>query len=1056
MAKRCEKVDYSEISCEHKKLVRRLVSPRATADDWEMFYSIIRPRVTKQYTAWLYENPDSTAPRISVDDFMRGELTTFLLANKSERLRQFLNLKSENSDHQHLFGTWFSKVVRSALDIAMPDNGGKTISGDAEVKRAKGNGKDNDKAGTVLDTISSEDIFDFGRDKESIALAKLLRHVGGNVFSKIIGKFWGKNPQETYIAIMDAQLNFRYRKIAALVGREEKSIKNDKERKKEEISIAGKLRNLHRKLFGKLSLNDLERMFPALKNCSDEKIHSIFSSSIAQQGEANFFGADGEADVDLIEQMGAALGTMYFKDVRGAWQLELKLPFEVSDKTLIRGVLSDGKGGIPQGTLFCCGKKRKIRANGHFEFPVSEFKKFSDSSELYFIPVKGKQTNGIPYVPEEFDVLRPTPELLEAWAARKMSDSNPMELTADLLDDFGYVLPQLLLKDEVLSSLPFDRFGVPLIDRKNLRREYNEAWVLFRAVPSIDSDSPLSADGFMLPLEWRYNPYAASLPCNLLPLHLSLLSRRVLLTINETVNDSEECKQARWQLNPSIRFFDDRVDFSVPGLLGRCESDVASATGALAVALIYAQNDVHYVGWPFISLKYDFAEKRPQGVGGIGQKLALTASFGGRSLAISPDQEGVSSKGRDVEVRAVTERTLREIAEDVAFYHLRSLQPSNKVQFKSVDPEILAPRRKLARKLFELANDEDVLNDTGTFVVLFGGPGMGKSVLMWLLRERCTTSHRAIGYVCQAGRANQGWEFVKSLAYGIASTFGEETGELLSVDIPDAPPKGDSLRNAYRNLVVNPLRRISGRFNKKEKLFVLVDGLDEDATGVVADLLLDGDLKLPPKIAVVVSSRHIVQDEDRLESVATEILDLDEQDTECARDVRMDVRTYIDQWLLTNESVNDWLMRESLASEEVKDAILDKDRSFLYASYVLSGIADGRYGVRKEWDKPITITYFAENLPADLKTCFYDAFKARFPDSRSYGKVKTLLRQLVRKGRIGEADASRKVVVGEETLGAVLKALRGYAVVTDGEISLSSEALRMWLRDSTHNAEFGV
>ena len=120
---------------------------------------------------------------------------------------------------------------------------------------------------------------------------------------------------------------------------------------------------------------------------------------------------------------------------------------------------------------------------------------------MYFIPVKGKQANGIPYVPEEFDVLRPTPELLEAWAARKMSDSNPMELTADLLDDFGYVLPQLLLKDEVLSSLPFDRFGVPLIDRKNLRREYNEAWVLFRAVPSIDSDSPLSADGFMLPLE---------------------------------------------------------------------------------------------------------------------------------------------------------------------------------------------------------------------------------------------------------------------------------------------------------------------------------------------------------------------------------------------------------------------------------------------------------------------------------------------------------------------------------------------------------------------------
>lgn len=1021
-------IDYAEISREHKEIVGRIISPQATAADWDEFYATIRGIVTKRHAGLLWDKAS-----LSVDDFMRGELTEFLREGQCKRLLQFLNLKSKHSDHQHLFGKWFAKVLLSAVHKAIPTNKSRGRCGQ-DIKPAKG----------------------------SVSFAKLLKYMGCERFSRVLGSFWHTNTQETYIALMDAHLRFRHRKIAALVGYKGEKAKNDAEQRKKEASfIAGKIRNLRRKFFSRLEPRDIKAMFPSLADYPDAKVKAVYEKFIETQGEG-FFSADGAPDSEILEAMGAARETMFFRSVTHGdgtmecpspqWILKLKMPFEVSDKVLIRGMLSDGKGDVPQGTLFCFGKNRKVRSNGHFEFPVREFKNSSNSSELYLISTDGVRSEGVPYVPFEVEEYCPTIGLLEAWAERRISESDSLELTADLLDDFGYVLPQLLLKVEALASLPFERFGVPLIDRKHIRREYNEAFVLLRSEAAVDCDSPISPDGVMLPLEWRYYPGGAGRPSNNLPLRLSALSRRVLACVGEP-----EVSVMTWQLNPSARFFDDRVDFSSLGLLGNetDETDVASATGALAVAFKYAQDGIRYEGWPFISLKYDFTENKPQGVGGIAQKMSLVESFGGDTLFVSPDQKGISIHAKNVMVRKVLATTLNEIAEEVAFDHLRMLRPTWPVQFKAVEEDILAPRWKLSEGLFKFANKKEYLDGTGTFVVLFGGPGMGKSVLMWLLKRRCEVANNVIGYVCQVGRPNQGWEFVRSLAHGLASTYGETTGDLLSVTLPDEPPTGEALRKAYRNLVADPLKRVMER-SKGEKLFVLVDGLDEDASGEVAGLLLDSRLHLPPKVGVVVSSRHIVQDEDRLVSRATDVMDLDEQGTECANDVRMDVSTYIDHWLHMNVAVNNWLMNENLKSEDVKRVILDKDRSFLYASYVFAGIAEGRYGVRKEWDKPISLSYFTENLPADLKACFYDSFKARFADAEAYARVKPLLKILVRKGRIDAPEAGRKSIVGDENLGAILKALRGYAVEFEGEISLSSEALRMWLGDSTHNAEFGV
>ena len=103
-------VDYVEISHEHKYLARRLVSPDATTAEWEKFYAEIHDIVTKRYAEKLDEQNG-----LSVDDFIKGELMAFLRENNCERLCQFLNLKNDNSDNHHFFGSWFDKVLMSAI-----------------------------------------------------------------------------------------------------------------------------------------------------------------------------------------------------------------------------------------------------------------------------------------------------------------------------------------------------------------------------------------------------------------------------------------------------------------------------------------------------------------------------------------------------------------------------------------------------------------------------------------------------------------------------------------------------------------------------------------------------------------------------------------------------------------------------------------------------------------------------------------------------------------------------------------------------------------------------
>ena len=100
---------------------------------------------------------------------------------------------------------------------------------------------------------------------------------------------WKEYPQRGYALVMSARLRFRHEKIAAFIGREESSLKTDKDRARAANAIARKLQ------------------------LAKEQITSILGKQLLDRQNA-YYGADGEADVDLIEQMGAAFETLCFMD----------------------------------------------------------------------------------------------------------------------------------------------------------------------------------------------------------------------------------------------------------------------------------------------------------------------------------------------------------------------------------------------------------------------------------------------------------------------------------------------------------------------------------------------------------------------------------------------------------------------------------------------------------------------------------------------------------------------------------------------------------------------
>lgn len=1010
--------DYADISKRHKAIARRIIST-PDKEGWDALIAEVKGYITGNFGARLKREAG-----IEVDDFLQGELLQYLATEKCEKLRQFLNLKGPTC---HFGSPWFTDHLRAAVERAIESTRSKIPFDDPIIE-----GEDGEQVDLAEGMRQSDALVSAETETPGDPITIAIEQGGDGLLNKILSMFWKASPHECYAAIMDWTLGFDHRKIAALFGSDDA------------IPIAGYIRNLKRKIRSE-ALNLLKKSYEI-----DDR-----------ETVASLYKADGNQDDDNIASIGRTQTRICFRgrrgDGRGRLQVEMRFPICASKGTLIRCTLrgealvdarlrdADATKRVPPGEcgLFVCGAFRRIRANGDFEIPVEEFAEHYKSSEMYFVWRDGARTDLTPIVSSEREQYALTGELVRKWASRSVPECDAVAMTAEFLNDFGPALSMMLARTDAARHIPsftdvLARFGIPTVNRAKIGRMSNEAWVLFRADMELADDSPLDPNGFLLPVEWVYDSFGAGVQSRHLPANLIALADKVMKSFGVE----------GWRLEPAARFFDERVSFCDETLFGMDEKSVASATAALAVAFEYATRRIAYPKWPFSSIAWDFTEDVPHPVGGLRQKAMLARNYGAERLFVSPDQDELVDVDGISFARTRQNASLPDMAREIAYDHLAKIRPEELASFRvPADDEYLEKRRKTVDAIRAKVNPKPEREPRATFVTLFGRPGMGKSVLMGLLaRDMERRKWVVLPFVCRAGRTGQGLAFAKSLAYALARQFGDVHEFYAGLEDVPSLATGEALIGFYLRAVCEPVSAMARKYGKLRQIVIVVDGLDEDASGEVLSLLSNQKSKMPAGVGVVVSSRRIPQDADRLESLSTAVIDLNGNDARLNDDCDMDLKAYIELWLLRNWNVSMALRDADVTSDVVKETICRKDKSFLYAYHVLSGVAEGRYSLDR----------LNSELPVDLRAAFYDSFMARFPSEIDYGRVKPLLRLLVASGETTLAEAKECAEMTGMNVGVLVQSLRGYVAAEGERVVLIGEPLRDWLADELDNPRFGV
>ena len=315
---------------------------------------------------------------------------------------------------------------------------------------------------------------------------------------------------------------------------------------------------------------------------------------------------------------------------------------------------------------------------------------------------------------------------------------------------------------------------------------------------------------------------------------------------------------------------------------------------------------------------------------------------------------------------------------------------------------------------------------------------MGKSILMSDLRDRYLEGHTVFSFACNAGNKNCAENFVKSIAYQLASVSSAFAVKALN-NLTELSADTD-IEEQYRKLVFEPLIATADP-NKSHRYYILIDGLDEDSSGTICRLLTDKTMQFPVNYAMVVSTRPVEPLFGILQANATGILDLnaDEFSTACQKDLKKFIINYI----YSNENVSRCWQDSNYNDDELREKIGSKDKSFLYAQYVLQGVADGMYHF-DQLDK---------ELPVGLTAFYEQSFRYRFATEAEYNIVRPLLKLLLERESITIQEASSCLQL---PVGRLVKLLQGYCVVNDNTLFLSDTSLREWLCDSIKNPDFSI
>ena len=254
--------DYSKISARHREIAQSLVNPGAGAAEWAAFVSEVKPYVVEHFAFALKSDGG-----IEVENFINGELLSYFAADKCAKLRQFLSLKGPTC---HFASPWFVGHLRAAVNDAI-----SKAKFDSGVISTTAMGEDGEQVDLAEGMRQSDALVSAETETPGDPITVAIEQGGDVLLNKILAMFWNSSPHECYAAMMDWNLGFDHRKIAALFG------------SADAIPIAGYLRNLKRKIrSGALAL--LKKSF------EDDDRETLVS----------LYKADGRQDDDNIELIG--------------------------------------------------------------------------------------------------------------------------------------------------------------------------------------------------------------------------------------------------------------------------------------------------------------------------------------------------------------------------------------------------------------------------------------------------------------------------------------------------------------------------------------------------------------------------------------------------------------------------------------------------------------------------------------------------------------------------------------------------------------------------------
>ncbi len=730
------------------------------------------------------------------------------------------------------------------------------------------------------------------------------------------------------------------------------------------------------------------------------------------------------------------------------WEVRIALPYDCSSPETKRCLIECTHQGQPivTGHLHLGTSKIEI-VDGRAQLTLKTLQESVHEREGCLALQIGddRLTEGYPLVvsPENEPIKKIEDRTFIYWTEQPYSEAKVHAFLSDFGMGFAYLLN---------ASLPFSSYGAP---RKtaytHLFPTPGEAWVVFASSEACREEGFLSKHGFIFPLEWRFHPEYAEPNSTLLPPSFVTLAKAI----------TAQFDAFGWGLYPSMRFFHDQIDFSTLTLCGGEPSSLASAWLTLASALTLAQNNNYHPFVPiFASAQYNHETQLLAPIGSLDKKLDVAHTWGAKDFFVCQKQyaEHVQSSEQRPRLVPVYSHTPVACAQEVAYAFLKEFKPEHLSEMKDVhDAHYKVKRAELIKMLSSMANAIWDKGETKTskhaphsFIVLSGRPGIGKSLLLHDLVKRWR-NHRVVSYVCHAGHPKSCLEFIHNVAYQLAILSSDFAQALLSMPKSiinkDVELTEVQARDLYKRWVVQPLRQ-SVTKNRRVRHYLVVDGLDEDDSGLITKLLCEDAFRLPENVSVVISTRPMEPFYSMLKRVATAEMDLSDQAyTDCCN---RDLEKYIINLIYGNETIRQCWENAALPIDDdiLRDKIASKDRSFLFARYVLQGIEDGYY----HFDK------LDQELPSGLIEFYDKSFRYRFKTSLAYDQVRPLLRLLLKTSRLSLADAQQALDAHGEhlPLGKMIFALRGYCLVEEGMLSLSDASLRDWLCDPIHNPEFSI